>query len=650
MSRIISFCVMACVLFLVPGSWAAGSNDPLDSLKRAAYRLPDTSKVYAFSDLCYEYRFINGDSALKYGNMALVLAKKLGDGKGRAQALNDLGIIYADRTDYETALQHYHLALEIRQQLDDTIGIGALHNKIGIIHQKKGAYAQAIDHQLQALRIFEQLGIQPYVATCQNNIAILHFNLGNFERSLEMHREALETRRGLGHAPSVAASLTNIGNVFLESGDTAQAAASYEEAAAIYEGIDDPEGESTNLHNWASCFIASNPQKALDKLNRALSIRTALADEKMLASTHASIGNSLLNLGQYQAALPHFRTALKQAERAGVLAEQLNTLEQLALLHRLLGNADSTYLYYSRQMAMKDSVFNAGLRADFAELQTKYETERKEASIALLSEQNKVIDLKVKQQRTQLFLVISALLILLVISVLFYFRITARKKAELAEATIREREAGLKAVIEATEAERSRIARDLHDGVGQQLSGLKMGWQKLLYELKLADDVQKNRAEKLTDVLDQACAEVRDISHRMMPKSLERYGLVPALEDMLEKSLKPAGIQYSLENFVPDGTRFSADIELTLFRVVQELVNNILRHAGATEVSVQLIKNGKQLIAIVEDNGKGLNTSERTDGIGLQNIQHRLRTIGGSVHFESQNGTCATVRISLANE
>lgn len=624
---------------------AAGNE--LDSLRRIAPQLPDSQKVYVYSDLCFGYRFVNSDSALYFGEHALKLALQLKDQRGQAQALNDLGIIYADRNEYDTSLELYGQSLEIRTKLADTLGIGALHNKMGIIHQKRGAYHTAIEHQLQALRKFEYLGIDPYVATCQNNVAILHFNLKQYKRALAMHQEALETRKRLNNPEAIAMSHTNIGNVYLELGDTSLADAQYSMAAELYNQLNLPEGESTNLHNHAGCFLHSNPARALSMLKRALEIRTRLDDDKMLASTHALIGNALSNLGRHQEALGHFRTALKRSEAAGVSAEQINANEQMARLFRKLGNADSTYFYLARSAALKDSVFNESLRQDFAELQTRYETERKEASIALLTEQNKVADLKVQRQRNQMILLVTGFFLLLLTGSLAYLRVQARRRAEIAEATLREREAGLQAVITATEAERSRIARDLHDGVGQQLSGLKMAWQKLTDDLQTSEAAGKFHIQGLTEVLDSACADVREISHRMMPRSLERYGLLPALEDMVTKTFSPTSITCSFEKFGVQELRLTTETELAVYRVVQELVGNILKHANATEVQVQVLKNANQFIVMVSDNGKGIDLHASGKGMGFRNMESRLRAVGGDIHFDTQHGTHATIRITI---
>src|SRR5690606_18771841 len=134
-------------------------------------------------------------------------------------------------------------------------------------------------------------------------------------------------------------------------------------------------------------------------------------------------------------------------------------------------------------------------------------------------------------------------------------------------------------------------------------------------------DDQQQKSEQLTRVLDETCHDVRSISHRMMPRSISKFGLIPALEDMLDKSFPPAGIKHSFEHFGIGETRFSAEVELSVYRVMQELVNNVLKHAGATEVSVQLLKNADQLIAVIEDNGRGFHLNgQPSGGIGMQNM------------------------------
>ena len=199
----------------------------------------------------------------------------------------------------------------------------------------------------------------------------------------------------------------------------------------------------------------------------------------------------------------------------------------------------------------------------------------------------------------------------------------------------------MKAVIQAQEEERKRIAKDLHDGIVQQLGGLKLGLQ----------NVFKSKSEeesKLIKVLDDSAQELRVLSHKMMPKSLSELGLIPALEDMLSNTLGNTNIEYDFENFgIKD--RLKENIEISLYRITQELIQNVIKHSGATKANVQLFKAGSDIVLIVEDNGMGIKKSE-SSGIGLMNISSRLDTINGNVNFEPspESGTLATVKIPIA--
>ena len=218
-----------------------------------------------------------------------------------------------------------------------------------------------------------------------------------------------------------------------------------------------------------------------------------------------------------------------------------------------------------------------------------------------------------------------------------------RKQNKHAQIRIEEQQKGLKAVIQAQEDERKRIAKDLHDGIVQQLGGLKLGLEKIF------SDKQNEETNKIVNILDNSAQELRELSHKMMPRSLGELGLIPALDDMLENSLGHTNISYEFEYF-GISNRFKENIEIAIYRIAQELVNNIIKHSQATKANIQLIKTGDFVLLIVEDNGKGMNLSKHKDGIGLMNISSRLDTINGKVNYEPspESGTLATIKIPIS--
>ncbi|MBK8530821.1 MAG: ATP-binding protein [Flavobacteriales bacterium] len=151
-------------------------------------------------------------------------------------------------------------------------------------------------------------------------------------------------------------------------------------------------------------------------------------------------------------------------------------------------------------------------------------------------------------------------------------------------------------------------------------------------------------------IVDDASRDVRGIAHRMMPRALGRLGLVPALEDMLRKSLSSPGMRYAFESHGLT-ERLPSEVEIGVFRIAQELVANALKHANASEVHVQLLRNKGQLVMIMEDDGQGFDPTSRSDGMGMQNMKDRARVMQAIFSIEpgTQGGTIATLRVPLQN-
>jgi signal transduction histidine kinase len=201
----------------------------------------------------------------------------------------------------------------------------------------------------------------------------------------------------------------------------------------------------------------------------------------------------------------------------------------------------------------------------------------------------------------------------------------------------KQKEESLNKIIEGQENERTRIAKELHDGIVQDLTILKMN---------LANN---NYREEIEPKLSKITKELREISYQMMPIALKELGLIPALEDLFDRSFTQKGIAFNFEAFLIE-ERLDEKVEVNIYRICQELINNTLKHANATEINIVLRKKDDILTLIFEDNGQGFDVLNVKNGIGLTSLKSRLDAIEGQIEFDStiNKGTTAFIKIKIA--
>jgi two-component system, NarL family, sensor kinase len=286
-----------------------------------------------------------------------------------------------------------------------------------------------------------------------------------------------------------------------------------------------------------------------------------------------------------------------------------------------------------------------------AEMRTQFDTEKKEEENLRLLKENELqalkIQVKAKEKKNSIIVIssISASLILLILMLFFRFR--NQKKHELTQKIAEQKELNLIEVIEAEEKERIRFARDLHDGLGQLLSTARINIAALEENIDTED---KSLLDNSMSLIDQSVNEVRNISHNIMPVSLMRYGLKSALEDMFKRINDTGEIKINSKiNGLDD--RFSEINEINIYRLVQEIINNILKHANATFINISIEKVKKSLNLFIINDGKQLDISmiNKGKGIGWNNIYARVNIMNGIILIEPniESGTELNIQLSI---
>lgn len=638
-----------CVLFfflLLTNFAYAQDKQMIDSLYRAFHAEKDAVKKI---DLLYELANENGlagnpDDDFRYADSVEMLAKAANYPKGLARAYHLRGYGYRHKGQFAAAQPWFQQELDIFIALKDLQGQGYALNDIGSTWQDMQVPDSAIVYLLRSVDIKEKLGNMGDVASGLSNIANNYSDLGAYDKAIDLLKRALRIRRELGEEKRSMFTINNLCVAFGRKGDLEEAIAYADTGIVIALKYNNKliagviSGGMGQLLNDLQRY-----EEGIEWCARSMAYLTEVKREANMVFPLCNMAKSYIGLGKYA-------KALEVNQRGWAIMQKLNLQEPVDEYHENFANAyaglndfENAYKWHKIYFSRIDSITKNDNISKIATIEGKYNVANKEKVISEQRAEN-------FRKSVALYALLAALLAAFVFGYLFYNRFRLRKQMELDTAVIRAQKLGLNAVIEAQEAERKRIAKDLHDGIAQELVGLKLGFDALGRRVNKIAPGESEQFAELNAQLDASCTEVRSIAHVMSPPVLEKHGLAPSLELLLQHTMQHVGLQTKL-NAHDLPPRFDEKIEVGLYRIAQELLNNIVKHAKAAHVVIELYTVGSELLLRVEDDGVGYNFEEaRTRGsMGLLNILSRASALGG-VFETKQNtphGTDAMVRIPI---
>ncbi len=533
---------------------------------------------------------------------------------------------------FDSALFEGNKALKLARKNTDSVSVAELKRHIGVASYFKGEYDIAASNFYESIAILEKSNNKQKLAPVYNDLAKLYRKTRDLDKALENYTKASSIYQQLNDNKGIAMILNESGVVFEYREDYKEAVNRYTASMKIAEASGDSLSVSYSLSNIAGVYVIEKKYDEAERnLLRALNIREILRDSFAIALTYSDLGVAMNGKGDYPKAIEYLTKSNKAAEGLRYPELQSNNYNELSSVAQKQGNFQKAFQYFLKRSSLRDSLYALEKTKQIAELNSKYESAKKEQQIA--TQKNKL--------RLQNYLfagigVLVALTGLLIYSQ--YKRYRLKKDQQLQTEIMKQQEIAVKAVMEAEENERERIARDLHDGVGQMMSAAKMNLSAFESEIKQGSTEQKKAFEKIIHLVDESCREVRTVSHIMMPNALLKNNLGAAIRDFVDK-LTNKNLQVHVFTEGLD-ERMDSNIETVLYRIIQECVNNAMKHAGATTLDISLIRDKDGISGTIEDNGKGFDATdkEKFEGIGLKNITTRIEYLKGTVDFDSAQG------------
>jgi signal transduction histidine kinase len=524
---------------------------------------------------------------------------------------------------------------------------------MGFAWYKKAANENAVSSLYKAAKFWEANGNNPVqLARTYELIAAIYKTIGRYTDALTYYRQSYQLKKTQNKEAILMSTYNGLGNTFRQLGNTDSAIFYLKKTLTLAVGNELAMAQvSNNLGNIF--FSLENFTVAIDWYNQALQHFKIVNHPAGIAEVYFNLGSVASQQQHYQQAITYYNQSL-QATPAGQPLEHLEWIYQhLAEAYYKTGNLQQAYANEVRYAVIKDSSLSLNMQKSIADLKEKYETAKKENALALEQARTSRLSI-INNNQVRLIYILVIVTVLIVGMGYLLFRNMKRKQLLTAElATLKEKEKqqliqeqALKnnlAMLEGREMERQRISRDLHDRVGSTLSSVNL----FVKRIKNNSPEIVDTTGKIESLLNEAIDDVRRISHDLSDRILQQYGLQAALEDLKDTATGTGTMKVAL--YQQAIGPLPAHLQAEIYYICRELVTNAIKHSKATQLSIQLMKEGSQLYLTVEDNGKGFDTTQVHTGIGLTNIKTRANKIQASYTVDSQlgHGACVSFIIPL---
>lgn len=578
----------------------------------------------------------------------------------RAITHNYYGIKYRHEGKFPEAINHFNQALDFYRTDPkyEAASTGPLFN-LAVINQSIGNYGEALETNFQILKIHERLKNTAMISQTCNSIGNNYKDLAEYDKAIRYFDTAYVQAKRNNHIGETALSIQNKANVLLETGRFEESIPLSLESLELNRNRTFQPGIAASYEALANAHAEMmNFNLALQYAQKAMAINDSLLLTRALTVNELVVADIYDRMGRTDLARHYAGKASDRSREMGDIESQLLAEDKLADIHEKQQRFELANEARKRAASLRDSLFHRDKLEISQNYETRYEVEKKEKALENLALQNKIAGLELQRQK-KLRTVLIVGIILLIFSVvliarILQLRIAAQKLRRENEKAVYSNKIGqmeferktvaINSMLNGQEKERSRIAKDLHDGLGSLLATIKYQLEAIIDHTVRQD--HENPLHHTGALIDTACDEVRRIAHNMMPQALKEFGLIAAIKD-LATNVEQTGIEVHVESLGETRIRLPLNEENMLYRIVQELLQNCIKHARASKIIIQLATYKQQLILIIEDDGVGFTPDRNTLGMGLQNIQTRIGVLKGAFEIDAQPGVGSTFTITV---
>lgn len=530
-------------------------------------------------------------------------------------------------TDFEAAINLSDSMLNLGS-FDEHEQAEALKYK-GIAYYFKGSYDKAIEAYYTALSRFEDLNSVEGQARVLNELGTLQKRMKKLEEAEQSFLKAQDLAKQGNDSLSLASAYNNLGLIYSGREQWDEAISLFRKSSKIKKQLKLWNDLSYDLNNLSYAYLAKKDfASAIELMEQSLALRKEAGNKRAIAISTNNLGEIHLEAGNLRLARTYFKQALEKSREISFADLEAHVLKMLSETEEKEGNQNMALAYFKKYHQLNDSLLNLAKTKQVEEIETRYETQKKDQEIEILNKDNA---LKASTIRQNYSLIASLCLLILLLGSLFYLwrqRSQAQAENALQMAKVAAQKEQIKAVFQSQEKERQRIASEVHDGLGQLTAALKLQLQKW-------KEPDKVHAEGTVEELRN---EIKNLSHQLLPNSLLHSGLEAALEKWTERLNQTGKISIHLScHELPE---LDKQVELHLYRITQEWVSNVLSYNEAKNIYLQLVQHPDALVLTIEDDGFGFDPEHFTQGSGngYQTLLSRLEIIQGHFHLDSQPG------------
>jgi two-component system NarL family sensor kinase len=646
--------ICACLLSL---QLQAQSTQLIDSLRRNIDNNPnaDSNKVKSI----YQYlkaSVYNTANVQPDIDQMLSISRKINFPYGIRKGLSMFVKYYGDRGDFQHSFVYADsLIMFLKNDTSSSARreMGILYSDLANNYNRLGDYQKAIEHYILAVSLFEKINQRTFMALLYINISDVYTRTADSIKSSEYTQRALSLAEQLADEDLKSQALMSHAIDLVNRKQFTNAKQVLDQVEPILMKLENPSYLQSYFYTKGSLAqMQGDCKRAVPYFRKSLHLAQTIDDIHRITGVMKQMFECFTILNNLAEAKSYLDSTLLLAEKAGLKMRRKEVYDGMALWYEKKGDYRNADTYLKKSIVLNDSLISEENNKQIASLEMRYQVAGKNAEIDRLKTEKELQQLSIRQKNILNYVLIGSAIILLVIFFLSYR--TYKQKQKLQQQRIGELEkekqlSATEAVLKGEEQERTRLAKDLHDGLGGMLSGIKYGLQTMKGNLIMTPE--NTRAfERSMDMLDSSIKEMRRVAHNMMPEALVKFGLDTALRDYCNDINQSGVLQVTYQSFGLENITLDQTLAITTYRIIQELINNTLKHAGAKTAIVQVTFTDQQLSITVEDDGKGFdaNILRHSKGIGWANINHRVEFLKGKLDIISQPDKGTSVQIEFS--